>query len=132
MVFSLENYVVLFCFNSHFLNHSEGRKHAVSWQQNNGFISFNTRVISAEKLKMLQETFKPFSEKSGIRKFLMKRNRIHDIVNFYQDKSGGISVRINHPDLYLHENEFILACYLVATRADRLEFILNDEDTIGV
>jgi hypothetical protein len=130
--FSRESNVVFFGFNTHFLNHTEGRKHAVSWQQNNGFISFNTRVVSADKLKMLQKSFKPFSEKNSVREFLMKRNRIHDIVNFYQDKSGGISVRVNHPDLYLHANEFMLACYLVATRADRLEFILNDEDTIGV
>jgi len=58
------------------------------------------------------------------------RNKFTDVVEFLLDPQGGISGRILHPINSLNWEEFVFCAYLLAAEADRLEYIIEQEDVL--
>jgi hypothetical protein len=58
------------------------------------------------------------------------RNNYVDVVEFLLDPDGDISGRIIHPINNMSWEEFLYNAYMLATEADRLEYIADQKDVL--
>ncbi len=56
------------------------------------------------------------------------RNRKVDLVEFVPSPAGALMARVVHPITHLQPDEFMYCAHAVAINADRLEYLLSEED----
>ena len=56
------------------------------------------------------------------------RNRKIDLVEFVPSPEGALMARVTHPITHLQPDEFMYCAHAVAIEADRLEYLLSEED----
>ena len=99
------------------------RKHKISLYEDSGYCIFLTKTVSTDKLSEIKQ----HREKKIIHS-TWQRNSHTDIVEFLLDPDGEISGRIIHPISSLDYEEFSYCAFILASQADRLEYIFSEQD----
>lgn len=104
------------------------RAQTVYTGETNDYIRFTSAAISPQKLSdKLVNNGKINSEL--LLKYTAGRNTIYDLVDFYVDEEGGISVRAFCCKSECKPEDLIRTAFRVAREADRLEYLFSDHDT---
>ena len=102
-----------------------GRKQSIRIYECEDLCMFISKAITSHKLEsMVKERDRKIIE------YTWMRNRHVDVVEFLMDLDGDISGRIIHPIKTMDWEEFLFNAYLLAVEADRLEYIVDQEDVL--
>jgi len=101
------------------------RTHVIQLYQADDLCVFISKAIT----KLSLEKFQGNRDKKII-EYTWIRNKFTDVVEFLLDPNGGISGRIIHPINSINWEEFVFCAYLLAAEADRLEYVVEQEDIL--
>jgi hypothetical protein len=102
-----------------------GRNQSVRLYEVDGLCVFLSKAITLHKLESMEGE----RDRKTI-EYTWVRNNYVDVVEFLLDPDGDISGRIIHPINNMSWEEFLYNAYMLATEADRLEYIADQKDVL--
>jgi hypothetical protein len=119
-----EHYIELkFCLGDGRLRR---RKHNIRLYETNGVCVFIAKALTSSHINKIDSKYR--DEK--IIEYTWVRNNYVDVVDFLYDPDKGITGRVAHPVNSLNWEEFLFCAYILAVEADRLEYVVDQEDTL--
>ncbi len=106
------------------------RKHTIQLYETEGLCVFIGKALTSEHLDKFKRKGKITEKDKKIIEYTWIRNSHVDVVEFLLDPEGGISGRVLHPINSLNWEEFVFCVYILAVEADRLEYIVDQDDVL--